>query len=647
MSILSVDIETYSSVDLTKCGVYRYTEAADFEILLFGYAYDDQPVKVIDLTQGEKLPRIVWEDLFDPAITKTAFNANFERTCLAKHFGIPAPPEQWRCSQAHALTLGLPASLDGVAKCLKLSQQKMREGKSLIRYFSMPCKPTRANGGRTRNRPWDDWQWWQVFKEYCKQDVEVEREIRKKLEQYPMPEKELKLWYLDQKINDFGVKVDTTLVKNAIQCDADYQKKLLMEAFHLTRLANPNSPAQLKGWLENKHNIQVDSLSKDKVEELLAEVNDPTVKRVLELRQEMSKTSVKKYEAMDRAVCSDGRVRGLLQYHGASTGRWAGRLVQIHNLPRSNMSDLDLARQILLSGDYETLELLFDSVPDVLSQLIRTAIIPSFGHRFIVSDFSAIEARIVAWLADENWRLEVFNTHGKIYEASAAQMFKVPVESITKGSELRQKGKIAELGLGYGGGVGALKAMGALSLGIEEEELQPLVTAWRQANPNIVKLWWDVERAAMTVVKDRTSVEMAHGVGFSYKSGVMFIRLPSGRSLAYVRPRIELDERFNKDGLTYEGIELGKWCRINTYGPKLVENIVQAIARDCLAEALLRLDVAGYKIVAHVHDEVVLDVPEGKGSLQEVNSIMSQDISWAPGLSLRAEGFESGYYKKD
>lgn len=647
MSILSVDIETYSSVDLTKCGVYRYTEAADFEILLFGYAYDNQPVKVIDLTQGEKLPRVVWEDLFDPAITKTAFSANFERTCLAKHFGIPAPPEQWRCSQAHALTLGLPASLDGVAKCLKLSQQKMREGKSLIRYFSIPCKPTKANGGRTRNRPWDDWQRWQVFKEYCKQDVEVEREIRKKLEQYPMPEKELKLWYLDQKINDFGVKVDTTLVKNAIQCDEDYQKKLLMEAFHLTRLANPNSPAQLKGWLENKHNIRVDSLSKDKVEELLAEVNDPTVKRVLELRQEMSKTSVKKYEAMDRAVCSDGRVRGLLQYHGASTGRWAGRLVQIHNLPRSNMSDLDLARQILLSGDYETLELLFDSVPDVLSQLIRTAIIPSPGHRFIVSDFSAIEARIVAWLADENWRLEVFNTHGKIYEASAAQMFKVPVESITKGSELRQKGKIAELGLGYGGGVGALKAMGALSMGIEEEELQPLVTAWRQANPNIVKLWWDVERAAMTVVKDRTSVEMAHGVGFSYKSGVMFIRLPSGRSLAYVRPRIELDERFNKDGLTYEGIELGKWCRINTYGPKLVENIVQAIARDCLAEALLRLDVAGYKIVAHVHDEVVLDVPEGKGSLQQVNSIMSQDISWAPGLSLWAEGFESEYYKKD
>lgn len=647
MSILSVDIETYSSVDLTKCGVYRYTEAADFEILLFGYAYDDQPVKVIDLTQGEKLPRIVWEDLFDPAITKTAFNANFERTCLAKHFGIPAPPEQWRCSQAHALTLGLPASLDGVAKCLKLSQQKMREGKSLIRYFSMPCKPTRANGGRTRNRPWDDWQWWQVFKEYCKQDVEVEREIRKKLEHYPMPEQELKLWYLDQKINDFGVKVDTTLVKNAIQCDEDYQKKLLMEAFHLTRLANPNSPAQLKGWLENNHNIEVESLSKDKVEELLAEVNDPTVKRVLELRQEMSKTSVKKYEAMDRAVCSDGRVRGLLQYHGASTGRFSGRLVQIHNLPRNSMSDLDLARQILLSGDYESLELLFDSVPEVLSQLIRTAIIPSPGHRFIVSDFSAIEARIVAWLADENWRLEVFNTHGKIYEASAAQMFKVPVESITKGSELRQKGKIAELGLGYGGGVGALKAMGALSMGIEEEELQPLVTAWRQANPNIVKLWWDVERAAMTVVKDRTSVEMAHGVGFSYKSGVMFIRLPSGRSLAYVRPRIELDERFNKDGLTYEGIELGKWCRINTYGPKLVENIVQAIARDCLAEALLRLDVAGYKIVAHVHDEVVLDVPEGKGSLQQVNSIMSQDISWAPGLSLWAEGFESEYYKKD
>ena len=422
------------------------------------------------------------------------------------------------------------------------------------------------------------------------------------------------------------------------------------EATELTGLENPNSPTQLKGWLKDNYNLEVESLSKTKVAELLDKVNNPIVKRVLELRQEMSKTSVRKYEAMDRAMGKDERIRGLLQFYGASTGRWAGRLVQVHNLPRNNMSDLDLARNLLKAGDYEALELLFDSVPDVLSQLVRTAFIPSKGHRFIVSDFSAIEARVIAWLAGEKWVIDTFKDHGKIYEMTASRMFGVPMELIVKGNpeyELRQKGKIATLACGYQGSVGALKAMGALNMGLKEDELPGIVSAWRQSNPNIVRLWQNVEDAAIKAVKDRTSVTMQHGLKFYYKSGVLFIRLPSGRSLAYVRPRIELDTRFNKDKLTYEGMELGKWRHISTYGGKLTENIIQAIARDCLAESLLRLDKAGYKIAFHVHDEVVLDVPCGFGNLKEVEKIMSEDIDWAPGLPLRAEGFETDYYMKD
>jgi DNA polymerase len=426
MRILSLDLETYSGVDLTKCGVYAYTGSQDFEILLLAYAFDDEPVAIIDLASGEQIPDEVLMALTDPNTIKTAFNANFERTCLARYLNTPMPPEQWRCSQAHALTLGLPASLEGVAKCLKLPQQKMSEGKGLIRYFSMPCKPTKTNSGRTRNLPEHDREKWQLFKTYCKQDVEVERAIRAKLEQYPMLEQELKLWFLDQTINDYGVRVDMELVKNAIRCDEMYQEKLVAEAKHLTRLENPNSPAQLKSWLQDKHGIQIESLAKDTVSEILAEVANPIAKRALELRQEMSRTSVKKYEAMDRAVSRDERVRGLLQYYGASTGRWAGRILNPQNLPRNNMSDLDLARRLLSSGDYEALELLFDSVPDVLSQLIRTAFIPSPGHRFIVSDFSAIEARIVAWLAGEKWVIDTFNDHGKIYEMTASKMFRVP-----------------------------------------------------------------------------------------------------------------------------------------------------------------------------------------------------------------------------
>lgn len=648
MRTLAIDIETYSSVDLRKAGVFAYTEASDFEILLFAYCFDGEEIEIVDLASGEEIPEEVIEALIDPEITKTAFNAQFERTCLAKYLKMEMLPNQWRCSMAHALTLGLPTSLAGVAKVLKLKEQKMKEGKALIRYFSVPCRPTKANGKRTRYLPHHDKEKWETFKTYCIKDVEVEREIRKKLEHYPMTEKEQRLWVLDQQMNDHGVLVAKNLVNRAIACDEVYQKKLLDEATHLTGLENPNSPAQLKTWLEDKHGIKVESLSKAKVEELLEETENPDVKQLLELRQDMSKTSVKKYEAMDRAICSDERIRGLLQYYGANrTGRWAGRLVQVHNLPRNDMADLDLARSLLLTGEYETLELLFDSVPDVLSQLIRTAFIPSTNHRFIVADFSAIEARVIAWLAGEKWRMDVFSSHGKIYEASAAHMFGVPVDTITKGSTLRQKGKISELALGYGGSKRALIAMGALSMGLTEEELPELVSAWRKSNSNIVKLWWDVERAAISAVKDKTVVTMQYGLKFYCKGGMLFIKLPSGRSLAYVRPRIEIDERFNKDKLTYEGIEGNKWGRISTYGGKLTENIIQAIARDCLAEAMLRLERYGYRIVFHVHDEVILDVPKDAGSIKEVEEIMGLPINWAPGLPLRAEAFETDYYKKD
>ncbi len=649
MRTLGIDLETYSSVDLTKCGVYAYTEAPDFEILLFGYAFNDEPVQVIDLASGEKLPESVVEALFDPDVIKTAFNANFERTCLAKHFGTPMPPEQWRCTAVHALTLGLPGHLDAVAKVLKSEQQKDSTGKALIRYFSIPCKPTKANGGRTRNLPQHDPEKWAKFKAYCAQDVETERALRKTMERYPVPENEHRLWALDQRINDRGILIDPELVKHAIACDTAYQDQLVEEATRLTGLDNPKSVAQLKAWLLEAEGLEVESLNKETVPALLAQVEDETTKRVLELRQAMAKTSVKKYQAMDRARCKDNRIRGLFQFYGAGrTGRWAGRLVQVQNLPQNHLPDLDLARQLLLAGEYDTLEMLFDSVPVVLSQLIRTAFIPSPGCRFIVADFSAIEARIIAWLAEEQWRLDVFNSHGKIYEASAAQMFRVPVESVDKGSPLRQKGKIAELALGYGGSVGALKAMGALKMGLEEEELPGLVESWRAANPNIIQFWWNVGDAAMRAVKEKTAVQLHHGIAFSYESGGLFLRLPSGRRLCYVRPRIETDERFNRPVLTYEGVEQGKsWGRISTYGPKLVENIVQATARDCLAVAMLRLDAAGYQIAMHVHDEVVLDVPFSFGSLEQVCEIMGEPIPWAPGLPLRADAFETEYYRKD
>jgi len=649
MKLLSIDIETYSCVDLIKSGVYAYCESEDFEVLLFAYAVDDEEVKVVDLASGEKIPVEILKAITDPNVIKTAYNANFERTCMAKHFHTPMPPEQWRCSSVHALMLGLPGYLDGVAKCLSLQEQKMKEGKALIRYFSVPCKATKSNDGRTRNLPVHDLDKWAIFKDYCKQDVEVERQIRKRLEAFPIPKVEQKLWELDQKINDEGVLIDSDLVKNALQLDKAFQDRLLEEAMRLTGLENPNSPAQLKGWLL-KQGLEVDSLAKKNVEALMGEVENSEVKRLLKLRQAMSKTSVKKYEAMERSICHDHRIRGLLQFYGANrTGRWAGRLVQIHNLPRNSMKDLQIARDLLKSGNYEALELLFESVSDVLSQLIRTAFISSKGHRFIVADFSAIEARVIAWLAGERWRMDVFQSHGKIYEASAAQMFKVPIETIDKGSPLRQKGKIAELALGYGGSKGALMQMGAIEMGLTEDELPELVSAWREANPNIVKLWWGIEGAAIKAVKEKVVVKMQYGLSFHYTKGILFITLLSGRSLAYVRPRIGIDERFGKEQLTYEGIEQGtkQWGRIPTYGGKLTENIIQAIARDCLAVAMLRLAEAGYQINFHVHDEVILDVPVGTGSMEEVEEVMGQPIDWAPGLPLGADSFETDYYKKD
>lgn len=657
MTILGIDLETYSSVEIKEAGAYAYVDSPDFEILLFAYAFDDDPIRVIDLTDFEDIPVDVVSAIFNPNIQKTAFNVNFERTCLTKYFRKELPVEQWACTAVHALTLGLPGNLDGVSKALRLPQDKakMGVGKSLINYFCKPCKPTKVNEGRTRNLPHHAPEKWALFKTYCGQDVEAERAARKMMIRFqPLPE-EHRLWCLDQQINDTGVKVDMTLVAQAITCDEQYQKRLTEEAFKLTGLANPKSVAQLKGWLQSE-GLEIESLNKESIVGLLEQTESGTVKRVLELRQEMAKTSVKKYEAMKRSYCSDGRIHGLLQFYGANrTGRWAGRLVQVQNLPQNKLKDLDLARQLLRSGDFGLLELLFGNVPNVLSQLIRTAFIPADGYRFIVSDFSAIEARVIAWLAGEKWRLDVFKSHGYIYEASASAMFHVPWSEFQayidqdKKHPLRQKGKVAELALGYQGGPGALVKMGALKMGLAEEELPGLVKAWREANPNIVQMWWDIEKAAITAVQEKTTVAFRLGISFIYQSGMLFIKLPSGRRLAYARPRMEREEKFDRMGLTYEGMnqETKQWGRLNTYGGKLVENIVQAIARDCLREAMFRCADAGYQTVMHVHDEVVLEAPYGFGSVEHACGLMGIPIDWAPGLLLRGDGYETSYYKKD
>lgn len=648
MKQLSLDLETFSSVDLAKSGTYRYVESPDFEILLLGYSVDGGAVQIIDLASGETLPPEIREALTDQSIAKWAHNASFERICLSRYLGLTTgqylDPQSWRCTMVWAAYMGLPLSLGGVGAVLGLEKQKLTEGKDLIRYFCKPCAPTAANGERTRNFPRHAPDKWDAFKAYNARDVETEMTIQEKLSKFPVPEGIWSEYHLDQQINDRGVLLDMTLVKNAVEADARTRSELTEKMQELTELDNPNSVAQMKDWLA-ENGLVTDTLGKKAVSELLKTAPKP-LGEVLSLRQQLAKSSVKKYQAMEQCACTDNRVRGLFQFYGANrTGRYSGRLLQPQNLPKNCMTDLEVARSLVLCGNFDALDVLYESIPSVLSELIRTAFVPKPGCKFIVADFSAIEARVIAWLAGETWRNEVFATHGKIYEASASQMFRVPIEEITKGSPLRQKGKIAELALGYGGSVGALKAMGALDMGLSEDELQPLVTAWRAANPNIVRLWWDVDRAAMTAVRERTCAE-THDIRFTFQSGMLFITLPSGRRLAYVKPRIGQNQ-FGSDCVTYEGVgATKKWERIESYGPKFVENCIQAISRDILCDAMRRLADVGLSIVMHIHDEIVIEAPPD-ASVDDVCRMMSESIPWAHGLLLRTDGFECSFYRKD
>lgn len=657
---MNVDIETYSSVDITKAGAYAYAESPDFEILLIAYKLDDGSVKVIDQTGATETDgdfEEFWNHLASVDVIKTAYNANFERTCLASYFKREMPPEEWRCTAVHAATLGLPGNLAGVGAALGLPEDKQKDkiGKSLISYFCKPCRPTKTNGGRTRNLPEHDPEKWAQFIEYNRQDVVTESAIREMLAKYPVPESEQELWSLDQRMNDRGVLLDMNIVEKIIRYDAVYHERLMNEARSLTSLDNPNSLAQLKTWYLKEYNLQVSSITKDTIPEIIGRLEEMSCImdtergiRMLEIRQELGKTSTKKYAAMTEAVCSDSRLRGILQFYGANrTGRWAGRIVQVHNLPQNKIPDLGLARELVKEERFEDLELLFGGVPFIFSQLIRTAFIPSEGCRFVVSDFSAIEARVIAWLADEEWRLEVFRTHGKIYEASASQMFHVPIENIKKGSRLRQQGKVAELALGYGGGFGAIKAMDKAG-SIPDDEIPLLVQNWRRANPRICKFWRTAENAAKTAIRERRSVRVQHGLVFSYINRILFITLPSGRKLAYYDARIEDYE--GKESITYAGVEQNtkRWGRLETWGGKLVENIVQAVARDCLAETMKKVSAAGYRIVMHVHDEIVVDVPEeDKDALKMITGIMKISPEWAKDMPLRGDGYETAFYKKD
>jgi len=646
MKTLSIDLETYSSADIGKTGVYRYSESSDFEILLFGYSIDGAPVQLVDLTCGERVPEEVRDALSDPSVTKWAFNASFERICLSRWLGLPSgtylEPDQWRCSMIWSAYLGLPLSLAGVGAVLKLDKQKLDTGKDLIRYFCKPCRPTKKNGGRTRNLPRHDPGKWEQFKSYNLRDVETEMEIQKKLARFPVPEFVWDEYHLDQEINDRGIRVDMQMVENAIDVDGWSRFDLKTQLQDLTALENPNSVAQMKAWL-TQHGMEIESLGKKEVAAMLKDA-PPDMREALILRQQLAKSSVKKYQAMQNCVCADGRAHGMFMFYGANrTGRFAGRLVQLQNLPQNHMDDLEQARALVRRADYDSLQLLYDSVPDVLSELIRTAFIPYEGGKFIVADFSAIEARVIAWMADEKWRLEVFKNGGDIYCASASQMFGVPVEKHGINGHLRQKGKIAELALGYGGSVGALKAMGALEMGIPEEELKPLVDAWRDANPNITELWWDVDRAVKEAVDLRTTSE-THGIQFVYESGFLFICLPSGRRLAYVKPRIG-ENRFGGESVTYEGVGgTKKWERLESYGPKFVENIVQALSRDILCYAMKTLRCCN--IVAHVHDEIIIEA-DPRVSLEAICEQMGRTPPWAKGLILRADGYETPFYKKD
>lgn len=653
---LSIDIETRSSVDISSAGAYKYAQSPDFGILLFAYKWNGDPVEIIDLANGEEIPGRIRAALADPDVIKHAYNAAFEWYCLNRA-GYDAPLEQWRCTMAHGLYCGYTAGLDAMGKAIGLPQdkQKLAVGKALIRYFCVPCKPTKSNGGRIWNLPKHAPEKWELFKGYCRQDVVTEHEILKRLDMFPMPEGEELLWQMDVRMNAFGVRVDTQLIEGALYIDGISSRKLTEEAAGLTGLANPNSTAQLLSWLE-KEGVHLDNLQKETVTQVLGTGLPKNARRALEIRQQLGKTSIKKYVAMDMARCGDGRIRGLTQYYGANrTGRWAGRMVQLQNLPRNYLKTLDYARKLAKQKDYTGLKLLYGNVPDTLSQLIRTAFIPSEGHKFVVADFSAIEARVIAWLAGEQWVNEVFATHGKIYEATASQMFGVPVERIVKGNPeyaLRQKGKVATLALGYQGGEAALIRMGALEMGLTEEELPDIKTRWRQANPRIVDLWYAVDQAAVAALQT-AQAQAVKGLIFAlegdlvYGQSFMTVRLPSGRKLYYARPFLK-ENQFGRPAVHYYSVNQNskKWEADSTYGGRLVENIVQAIARDCLAETLIRIEQRGLQVVFHVHDEVIIDAPM-EVTVEEICSLMAEPVPWAPGLILKGAGFENDYYMKD
>lgn len=646
MKYICIDIETYSEADLSKCGVYRYAEDPSFEILLFGYSLDGAPVQVIDLASGEKIPDEIIQAIKDDGVIKWAFNAQFERICLSAYLSDGdikyLNPASWRCSMIWAATLGLPLSLEGVGAVLKLENQKMAEGKALIRYFSSPCSPTKANGGRTRNLPHHAPDKWRLFKEYNARDVEVEMAIRDKLRNYPVSDAIWDEYILDQQINDRGIMVDMDVARNAINIDSRIYDEIMQRLRSITGLENPGSVMQMRQWLLER-GMETDSLDKKAVIKLLEDAPEDLAE-VLKLRQQIAKSSVKKYQAIQNSVCKDGRVHGMFQFYGANrTGRWSGRLVQLQNLPQNHLPDLEDARALVKAGDYDALYMLYDSVPSVLSELIRTAFVPQPGYKFIVADFSAIEARVLSYLAGEEWRTEVFREGKDIYCASASQMFGVPVEKHGVNAHLRQKGKIAELALGYGGSNGALVAMGALDMGLEETELKPLVDAWRSSNPKIVQYWWDVDRAAMMAVRQHLPYDVGN-VHFEWKSGMLFITLPSGRKLSYVKPRIG-ENKFGGESITYEGLDSTKhWNRLESYGAKIVENIVQATSRDLLCYAMKNLH--DYRIVAHIHDEVVIEATM-ETPVQEICDIMGRAPSWMPGLNLRADGYECSFYMKD
>lgn len=660
MKELSIDLETYSDVDISKSGAYKYAESDNFEILLFGVSVDNEPVVVYDLTAGDEIPTEILAALSDDNVTKWAFNASFERVCLSnwlrKHHpeyfktykseGDPVQnyldPTSWKCTLVWSAYMGLPLSLEGVGAVLKLQDQKMKEGKDLIKYFCCPCKPTKVNGGRTRNLPEHAPDKWEIFKAYNRRDVEVELAIKQKLLKFPVPDTVWSEYHIDQEINDRGIMLDMDMVENAIAFDEKSKSSLMISMQNITNLDNPNSVAQMKQWL-SENGIETESLGKKDVAGLIKET-DGDITAALKLRLQLAKSSVKKYQAMQNAVCKDGRAHGMFQFYGANrSGRWAGRLIQLQNLPQNHMPDLEEARELVRIGDYDTLDMLYDDIPDTLSQLIRTAFIARPGYKFIVSDYSAIEARVIAHLAGEAWRSKVFAEGKDIYCASASQMFGVPVEKHGVNSHLRQKGKIAELALGYGGSVGALKSMGALEMGLTEEELQPLVDSWRTSNPMITAFWWDVNKAVKTTIKQRVPTEV-RGIKFIYKSGMLFIKLPSGRSLSYVKPKIG-ENRFGSESVTYEGVgSTKKWERIESYGPKFVENIVQAVSRDLLCYAMHNL--SNQQICGHVHDELIIECPENT-TVNSITSVMGKSPDWMKDILIRGDGYDTKFYKKD